>query len=116
MRKWPTSPLIRYFDVGNSDAVLVTSLEAHKEILHEKVYEFQKPPFFVKLIADIVGFGIGFAEGEQHRQQRRGLAGWFFLISITPSPILPQFRISPCFTPYFVVIFINSISRIGIRL
>ncbi|KAL2195294.1 cytochrome p450 monooxygenase [Corynascus similis CBS 632.67] len=77
MRKWPTSPLIRYFDVGNSDAVLVTSLEAHKEILHEKVYEFQKPPFFVKLIADIVGFGIGFAEGEQHRQQRRGLAALF---------------------------------------
>jgi len=75
MKKWPRAHLIRYFDVGNSDAVLVTSLEAHKEILHEKAYSFQKPPFFVKLIADIVGIGgLGFAEGEVHKRQRRGLA------------------------------------------
>jgi len=75
MQKWPKAPLIRYFDVGNADAVLVTSLEAHREILHAKVYSFQKPPFFVRLIADIVGFGIGFAEGDEHKRQRRALAG-----------------------------------------
>ncbi len=75
MRKWPRAPMIRYFDVGNADAVLVTSLEAHKEILHNKAYSFQKPLFFVRLIADIVGYGIGFAEGENHKRQRRGLAG-----------------------------------------
>lgn len=75
MQQWPKAPLIRYFDVGNSDAVLVTSLDAHKEILHAKAYSFQKPPFFVRLIANIVGFGLGFAEGEEHRKQRRALAG-----------------------------------------
>ncbi|GAB1316901.1 Cytochrome P450 monooxygenase FUM15 [Madurella fahalii] len=75
MRQWPKAPLIRYFDVGNSDAVLVTSLDAHKEILHAKAYSFQKPPFFVRLIASIVGFGLGFAEGEEHKRQRRALAG-----------------------------------------
>jgi cytochrome P450 len=77
MQKWPKAAMIRYFDVGNADAVLVTSIEAHREILHDNVYSFQKPPFFVRLIADIVGFGIGFAEGEEHRRQRRGLAGKF---------------------------------------
>ncbi|KAK3339643.1 cytochrome P450 [Lasiosphaeria hispida] len=77
MRQWPKAPLIRYFDVGNSDAVLVTSLDAHKEILHAKAYSFQKPTFFVRLIADIVGFGIGFAEGEEHKKQRRALAVLF---------------------------------------
>ncbi|KXX74106.1 Cytochrome P450 4F5 [Madurella mycetomatis] len=77
MRQWPKAPLIRYFDVGNSDAVLVTSLDAHKEILQAKAYSFQKPPFFVRLIANIVGFGLGFAEGEEHRKQRRVLAALF---------------------------------------
>ncbi|KAK0618896.1 cytochrome P450 3A5 [Immersiella caudata] len=77
MRKWPEAPLIRYFDVGNGDAILITGIEAHKEILHDNVYSFQKPPFFVKLIADIVGFGIGFAEGEEHKKQRRSLAALF---------------------------------------
>ena len=78
MRRWPRAPLIRYFDVGNTDAVLVTSLEAHKEILHAKVYSFQKPRFFVRLVGDIVGPGIGFAEGEEHKKQRRSLAGGYF--------------------------------------
>ncbi|KAK0732281.1 cytochrome P450 [Lasiosphaeris hirsuta] len=77
MRQWPDAPLIRYFNVGNSDAVLVTSLAAHKEILRDKVYSFQKPAFFTRLVSDIVGFGLVFAEGEKHRKQRRVLAGLF---------------------------------------
>jgi cytochrome P450 len=75
MRRWPEASLIRYFDLGNSDAVLVTSLAAYKEIVHDKVYSFQKPPFFTKLVADIVGLGVVFAEGEEHKKQRRALAG-----------------------------------------
>ncbi|KAL2200646.1 cytochrome P450 [Corynascus similis CBS 632.67] len=79
MRQWPRTPhgLIRYLDVGNSDAVLVTGLAAHKEILHDKCYSFQKPPFFKRLIADTVGFGLVFTEGEEHKKQRRLLAGLF---------------------------------------
>ncbi|KAK0726090.1 cytochrome p450 monooxygenase [Lasiosphaeris hirsuta] len=88
MRRWPKTPLIRYFDVGNADAVLVTSLEAHKEILHAKVYSFQKPPFFVRLIADIVGFGIGFAEGDEHKKQRRALAMKYPQECLPNSPVL----------------------------
>ncbi|KAK4445625.1 cytochrome P450 4F5 [Podospora aff. communis PSN243] len=77
VRRWPEAHLIRYFDVGNSDAVLVTSLAAHKEILRDKAYSFQKPPFFTRLVADIVGLGLVFAEGSEHKKQRRALAGHF---------------------------------------
>jgi cytochrome P450 len=79
MRQWPKTPhgLVRYFDVGNSDAVLATSLAAHKEILHDKCYSFQKPAFLKRLIADMVGFGLVFTEGEEHKRQRRLLAGLF---------------------------------------
>ena len=70
--------MIRYFNIGNSDAVLVTSLAAHKEILHDKCYSFAKPAFFARLISDIVGYGIVFSEGEEHKRQRKVLGGMCF--------------------------------------
>ncbi|KAK0641982.1 cytochrome P450 [Cercophora newfieldiana] len=77
MLRWPRAHLIRYFNILNSDAVLVTSLAAHKEILRDKVYSFQKPPFLTRLVADIVGLGLVFAEGNVHKTQRKVLAGLF---------------------------------------
>ena len=59
MRKWPRAPLIRYFSVGNSEALLVTSLAAQKEILQDKCYSFRKPGWWVRLVVDIVGSGRG---------------------------------------------------------
>ncbi|KAK0620915.1 cytochrome P450 [Immersiella caudata] len=56
MRKWPKADLIRYFNVGNSDAVL--------------------SPFLKRLVAGIVGMGLVFAEGNEHKKQRR-LSGLF---------------------------------------
>jgi len=60
---------------GNSEALLVTSLAAHKEILQAKCYSFAKPAFFRRLIADIVGLGIVFSEGEDHKNQRKAFRG-----------------------------------------
>jgi len=77
MRRWPRAHLIRYFNVANSDAVLVASLAAHKEILRDKTYSFQKPPFFARLIADIIGLGLVFAEGDEQKSQRKVLLGLF---------------------------------------
>jgi len=90
MRRWPRAHLIRYFNVANSDAVLVASLAAHKEILRDKTYSFQKPPFFARLIADIIGLGLVFAEGDEQKSQRKVLLGLF-----SPShlkALLPLFR------------------------
>lgn len=75
MRQWPTAPLIRYFTFGNGEAVLVTDLAAHREVLQTNCYSFEKPAFFIRLIADIVGLGLVFSIGEEHRKQRKILGG-----------------------------------------
>ena len=60
---------------GNSEALLINSLAAHKEILQAKCYSFAKPAFFRRLIADTVGLGIVFSEGEEHMKQRKAFRG-----------------------------------------
>ncbi len=54
---------------------MVNSLEAAREVLQTKAYSFVKPSFFVKLVGEIVGIGILFSVGDQHRQLRRITAG-----------------------------------------
>jgi hypothetical protein len=75
VKKWPRADFIRYMTFGNSEALLVTSLAAHKEILQTKCYSFIKPPFLKRLIVDIVGLGLMFAEGEDHKNQRKAFRG-----------------------------------------
>lgn len=90
VKKWPTADFIRYITFGNSEALLVTSLAAHKEILQAKCYSFIKPPFFKRLIADIVGLGLVFSEGDEHKNQRKALRGMFSLGNL--KSFLPVFR------------------------
>jgi len=75
VKRWPDADFIRFLSFGNTEALLVTSLAAHKEILQAKVYSFVKPPFFRRLIADTVGLGVIFAEGEDHKNQRKAFRG-----------------------------------------
>jgi cytochrome P450 len=75
MRTWPDAPLIRYFGWGNSDAVLINSLQAYKEVLHTQCYSFVRTTGFRRLIQDIIGVGLVFAEGEEHKRQRKVLGG-----------------------------------------
>ncbi|KAK4068711.1 uncharacterized protein Triagg1_7071 [Trichoderma aggressivum f. europaeum] len=75
VRKWPDAPFIRHLSFGNSEVLLVNSLEAAREVLQTHAYAFVKPSFFVKLVGEIVGIGILFSVGDQHRQLRRITAG-----------------------------------------
>ena len=75
MRKWPTADFVRYLSFFNSDALLVISLAAQKEILGKHCYSFAKPTLYFKLAADIVGRGVGIAEGHEHKAQRKVLNG-----------------------------------------
>ncbi|KAL6837882.1 cytochrome P450 [Trichoderma camerunense] len=75
VRKWPDAPFIRHLSFGNSEVLLVNSLEAAREVLQTKAYSFVKPSFFVKLVGEIVGLGLLFSVGDQHRQLRRITAG-----------------------------------------
>jgi len=75
--QWPDASVIRFLTLGNKEILLVNTLAAHKEVLQTKCYEFTKPDILYKLIADIVGNGVIFQNGETHRRYRRVLGGMF---------------------------------------
>jgi hypothetical protein len=74
-RQWPTAPFIRYISFGNTETLLVNSLRAHQEVLSTKCYSFVKPPFFARIVGEVTGMGLVFAEGEEHKTQRKMLNG-----------------------------------------
>lgn len=71
MRKWvetiPNDGLIRYFHMFNTERILLTSPKALGEVLVTKNYEFIKPRFFRQNIGRLLGNGILFAEGDEHK-------------------------------------------------
>ena len=75
MRKWPSEHFIRYLSFGNSEVLLVNSLEAHREVMQTKADSFVKPKFFERLLGEFAGRGVLFSVGAEHRLQRRFLAG-----------------------------------------
>jgi hypothetical protein len=75
MRTWPDAPFIRHLSFGNSEVLLVNNLKAHKEVMQTKAYSFVKPAFFEKLMGEFLGRGVLLSVGDEHRLQRRFLAG-----------------------------------------
>jgi len=73
--RWPTAPFIRYMSFGNTETLLVNSLKAHQEVLSTQCYSFVKPPFFARIVGEVTGMGLVFAEGEAHKKQRKMLNG-----------------------------------------
>ncbi|KAI0865106.1 cytochrome P450 3A5 [Xylaria cubensis] len=89
-RRWPDAPFIRYASIAGREALIVNSIAAHKAVLQTHAYDFVKPPLFARLVGEIAGRGLLFAEGEDHRHQRKLLAGPFSVPSMRK--ILPVFR------------------------
>jgi hypothetical protein len=75
MRQWPEAPFIRYVGFFGSEVLLVNSVAAHRGVLQTKAYSFVKPAFFEKLVGEIIGKGLLFSVGAEHKRQRRLLAG-----------------------------------------
>lgn len=75
MRRWPDAPFIRYLSFANSEVLLVNNLTAHKEVLQTQCYKFVKPNFFERLVGEVVGKGLLFSVGDEHKRQRKLLAG-----------------------------------------
>lgn len=90
MRRWPDVPFIRYISFAGNEVLLVNSLAAHKAVLQSQVYDFAKPPFFARLVGEITGVGLLFAEGEFHKRERRLLANPFSVPSMRK--LVPVFR------------------------
>ncbi|TRX95459.1 hypothetical protein FHL15_003790 [Xylaria flabelliformis] len=89
-RIWPDAPFIRYSSIAGRAVLIVNSIAAHKAVLQTHAYDFVKPPLFARLVGEIAGRGLLFAEGEDHRHQRKLLAGPFSVPSMRK--ILPVFR------------------------
>lgn len=74
-RRWPDAPFIRCLTWLNSEILLVNNLEACRDVLQTNAYSFVKPSFFEILVGEIIGIGILFSHGDQHRRLRRIIAG-----------------------------------------
>lgn len=75
MRENPDAPLIYYMQAGNTEWVLLNTVEACREMLMTKCYEFKKPEFFRRVVGEIAGVGLVNTEGHEHMKQRRLLNG-----------------------------------------
>lgn len=89
-KKWSKEPFVKYMSIGNSEVLLVNNLQAHKEVMSTKVYSLIKPSFFRRLVGEITGVGLLFADGEEHKKQRRLMANPFSAPNI--KKLLPVFK------------------------
>jgi cytochrome P450 len=76
--------LIRYLSIGNAEALLVNSPQGFKDVLQTHCYSFVKPLVMQRVVGEIVGKGLLFAEGEDHKKQRRLLTGMWIRVSRGP--------------------------------
>ncbi|GAB7366448.1 hypothetical protein MBLNU230_g8244t1 [Neophaeotheca triangularis] len=76
MQDWvetvPNDGLIRYSSWFR-ERLLVTSPKVLAELLVTRNYDFTKPPHFKNGVGRILGIGILFAEGDEHKLQRKML-------------------------------------------
>ncbi|KAL7619864.1 hypothetical protein AAE478_010410 [Parahypoxylon ruwenzoriense] len=74
---WPDSPFIRYPVLANKTILLINTVEAHRQILQTRCYDFVKPKFLRRLLGEIVGTGLLFAENHEHKKQRKMILNVF---------------------------------------
>ncbi|OTA92454.1 hypothetical protein M434DRAFT_396436 [Hypoxylon sp. CO27-5] len=87
---WPESPFIRYPILANKEILLINTVEAHRQILQTKCYDFVKPKFLERLLGEIVGTGLLFAENHEHKRQRRMILNVFSVPNM--KKLLPVFQ------------------------
>ncbi|KAK1837313.1 cytochrome P450 4V2 [Podospora conica] len=69
----PNDGVIRYLGLFNEERLFITSPKALAEVLTIKNYDFEKPRVLRFFLGRILGIGLFFAEGDEHKSQRRKL-------------------------------------------
>ncbi|CAK7235823.1 hypothetical protein SBRCBS47491_009425 [Sporothrix bragantina] len=84
MQNWPNEPLIRYQETGlAAEGLLINSADAYRDVMCARhCYAYQRSAPFRRLIGDIIGVGLVFAEGQEHRSQRKALGGLFTVSNV----------------------------------
>jgi hypothetical protein len=67
LKEVPNDGIITYYHLLNLERVLLASPKALAEVLSHKSYEFIKPYQFRHGIGRLLGIGILFSEGDEHR-------------------------------------------------
>jgi cytochrome P450 len=73
----PNDGVIRYLGIFNQERLLLASPQALRDVLVTNNYDFHKPVQIRYTIGRILGIGILFAEGDEHKHQRRNLSPAF---------------------------------------
>ncbi|KAI1453888.1 cytochrome P450 [Annulohypoxylon moriforme] len=87
---WPESPFIRYRTYANQDMLLINTIDAHKQVLQTNCYDFIKPKFLGRMLGEIVGTGLLFAEGHEHKRQRKMILNVFSVPNM--KKLIPVFQ------------------------
>lgn len=77
MNEIPNDGIIRYLGGFNRERLLLTSPKTLSEAMVTKSYDFVKPSQIAASIGRILGIGILFAEGDEHKRQRKNLTPAF---------------------------------------
>ena len=56
----------------------MNNLQAHREVLQIKCYEFEKPEFSGRVVGELVSVGSSLSKGEEHKMQRKLLGGQLY--------------------------------------
>lgn len=86
----PTTPFIRYLSLANQETLLINTPEAHNEVFQTHCYAFRKPDVLFRFIGEIIGRGLLFAEGAEHKRQRRILYELFSMPNL--KKLMPVFQ------------------------
>ncbi|KAJ3950091.1 uncharacterized protein N0V96_001228 [Colletotrichum fioriniae] len=89
-RQWPDEPLIKFTGFGNADCLIINDLEVFKEVFQTKSYSFIKAQFNTRIIVQVTGTGMVFAEGDLHKAQRKLLSPSFSLTKVKKA--IPLFQ------------------------
>jgi len=81
---------VRYLSLANEETLLINTPEAHKEVFQTHCYAFQKPDVLFRFIGEIIGRGLLFAEGAEHKRQRRILYELFSMPNL--KKLMPVFQ------------------------
>lgn len=77
VRRWindiPNDGFIRYRTIWAPDSVMITSPDLLQELLNANSNNFHKRPLLAKVASVVLGNGLVFAEGAEHKKQRKHL-------------------------------------------
>ncbi|KAH8664236.1 cytochrome P450 [Xylariales sp. PMI_506] len=107
-KQWPDAKFIRYMSFAGKEVLLLNSVTAYKGILQTHCYDTVKPSVLSRLVGEVTGTGLLFAEGDYHKQQRRLLTDPFSVPNIRK--ILPLFQAK---TKSLLAVFENALGKKG---